>query len=78
MTMTTPFFLPQLIRRGDARAAGLRITSIQSHETIKARLSSPADAFDHNAYSDVDQFDDHYKICAGQKPSGKKKGGSFS
>lgn len=76
--MTTPFFLPQLIGKGDARAAGLRITSIESHETIKARLPSPADALDHNAYSDVEHFNDHYKICAGQKPSGKMKGGLFS
>jgi hypothetical protein len=71
--MTTPFFLPQLIEKGYARAAGLRIASLESHETIKARLSSPADAFDHNAYSDVDNEYDHYKICAGQKPSGKRK-----
>ena len=42
-------------------------------KTIWARLSSPADAFGHNAYSDVDNRYDHYKICAGQKPSGKRK-----
>ena len=75
--MTTPFFLQQLIRREDARAAGLRITSIESHETIEPGLSSPADALDHNAYSDVDNSNDHYRICAGQKPSGKTKGGYF-
>jgi len=71
--MTTPFFLPQLIRRGDARAAGLRITSIESPETIKARLSSPADAFGHNAYSDVDHSMTTIRSAPVKSQAGKER-----
>jgi len=75
--MTTPFFLPQLIGRGYARAAGLRIASIQSRDDSSKTFESGG-RFGPQRILGCGQYDDHYKICAGQKPSGKKKGGLFS